>query len=164
MFIVLKAQHTVSCTCSSEEVSFIDMHCFSKVRLFIKTDMGKIKIQYFTMKNTRKQIIKLLKQVHRNINRSGNALVCTTTELDSGSTSQHLCINVKSHCVFSPCQELIPEFYYLPEMFVNSNGYNLGIREDEVVVNDVDLPPWAKKPEDFVRINRMVSCTLVQPK
>uniref|UniRef100_A0A2I2ZFP7 Neurobeachin n=1 Tax=Gorilla gorilla gorilla TaxID=9595 RepID=A0A2I2ZFP7_GORGO len=53
-------------------------------------------------------------------------------------------------------------------MFVNSNGYNLGVREDEVVVNDVDLPPWAKKPEDFVRINRMalesefVSCQLHQ--
>ncbi|TKC52466.1 hypothetical protein EI555_012614 [Monodon monoceros] len=55
----------------------------------------------------------------------------------------------------SDVKELIPEFYYLPEMFVNSNGYNLGVREDEVVVNDVDLPPWAKKPEDFVRINRM---------
>lgn len=73
-------------------------------------------------------------------------------------------LNVKSHCVFSPCQELIPEFYYLPEMFVNSNGYNLGIREDEIVVNDVDLPPWAKKPEDFVRINRMVSWTSVSSK
>lgn len=46
-------------------------------------------------------------------------------------------------------------------MFVNSNGYNLGIREDDVVVNDVELPPWAKKPEDFVRINRMVSSTLI---
>ncbi|KAJ7395428.1 hypothetical protein BTVI_155102 [Pitangus sulphuratus] len=56
----------------------------------------------------------------------------------------------------SDVKELIPEFYYLPEMFVNSNGYNLGIREDEIVVNDVDLPPWAKKPEDFVRINRMM--------
>lgn len=53
-------------------------------------------------------------------------------------------------------QELIPEFYYLPEMFVNSNGYNFGAREDETIVNDVELPPWAKKPEDFVRINRMV--------
>ncbi|KAM9021764.1 neurobeachin isoform 2-T2 [Ara ararauna] len=68
----------------------------------------------------------------------------------------------------SDVKELIPEFYYLPEMFVNSNGYNLGIREDEVAVNDVDLPPWAKKPEDFVRINRMalesefVSCQLHQ--
>ncbi|XP_075276493.1 neurobeachin isoform X4 [Opisthocomus hoazin] len=68
----------------------------------------------------------------------------------------------------SDVKELIPEFYYLPEMFVNSNGYNLGIREDEVIVNDVDLPPWAKKPEDFVRINRMalesefVSCQLHQ--
>lgn len=59
-------------------------------------------------------------------------------------------------CCAFPYQELIPEFYYLPEMFVNSNGYNLGVREDEVVVNDVELPPWAKKPEDFVRINRMV--------
>lgn len=49
-------------------------------------------------------------------------------------------------------------------MFVNSNGYNLGVREDEIVVNDVDLPPWAKKPEDFVRINRMVSCTLILSK
>ncbi|XP_072576100.1 neurobeachin isoform X6 [Vulpes vulpes] len=68
----------------------------------------------------------------------------------------------------SDVKELIPEFYYLPEMFVNSNGYNLGVREDEVLVNDVGLPPWAKKPEDFVRINRMalesefVSCQLHQ--
>ncbi|XP_063161770.1 neurobeachin isoform X3 [Candoia aspera] len=68
----------------------------------------------------------------------------------------------------SDVKELIPEFYYLPEMFVNSNGYNLGAREDEATVNDVELPPWAKKPEDFVRINRMalesefVSCQLHQ--
>ncbi|XP_069496706.1 neurobeachin isoform X2 [Ambystoma mexicanum] len=68
----------------------------------------------------------------------------------------------------SDVKELIPEFYYLPEMFVNSNGYNFGVREDEVVVNDVELPLWAKKPEDFVRINRMalesefVSCQLHQ--
>lgn len=53
-------------------------------------------------------------------------------------------------------QELIPEFYYLPEMFVNSNGFDLGVREDRTPVSDVELPVWAKKPEDFVRINRMV--------
>uniref|UniRef100_A0A3P8W186 Neurobeachin n=1 Tax=Cynoglossus semilaevis TaxID=244447 RepID=A0A3P8W186_CYNSE len=65
-------------------------------------------------------------------------------------------------------KELIPEFYYLPEMFVNSNEYELGVREDGVPVCDVELPAWAKKPEDFVRINRMalesefVSCQLHQ--
>uniref|UniRef100_A0A3Q2NNT0 Neurobeachin n=1 Tax=Fundulus heteroclitus TaxID=8078 RepID=A0A3Q2NNT0_FUNHE len=65
-------------------------------------------------------------------------------------------------------KELIPEFYYLPEMFVNSNEYELGVRDDGVPVSDVELPVWAKKPEDFVRINRMalesefVSCQLHQ--
>ncbi|XP_035239574.1 neurobeachin [Anguilla anguilla] len=68
----------------------------------------------------------------------------------------------------SDVKELIPEFYYLPEMFVNSNGYDLGARDDGAAVCDVELPPWAKKPEDFVRINRMalesefVSCQLHQ--
>ncbi|KAM8905556.1 neurobeachin isoform 2-T2 [Spinachia spinachia] len=65
-------------------------------------------------------------------------------------------------------KELIPEFYYLPEMFVNSNDYHLGMREGGTMVCDVDLPAWAKKPEDLVRINRMalesefVSCQLHQ--
>uniref|UniRef100_A0A8C5GR28 Neurobeachin n=1 Tax=Gouania willdenowi TaxID=441366 RepID=A0A8C5GR28_GOUWI len=78
-------------------------------------------------------------------------------------------------CSWRNCQrdtadvkELIPEFYYLPEMFVNSNEYELGVREDGFHVCDVELPVWAKKPEDFVRINRMalesefVSCQLHQ--
>ncbi|KAJ3614320.1 hypothetical protein NHX12_017894 [Muraenolepis orangiensis] len=51
--------------------------------------------------------------------------------------------------------ELIPEFYYLAEMFVNSNDYNLGVMEDGTAVSHVELPPWAKTPEDFVRINRL---------
>ncbi|KAL7400159.1 hypothetical protein ABVT39_007364 [Epinephelus coioides] len=68
----------------------------------------------------------------------------------------------------SDVKELIPEFYYLPEMFVNSNDYHLGMREDRTMVCDIDLPAWAKKPEDLVRINRMalesefVSCQLHQ--
>lgn len=41
-------------------------------------------------------------------------------------------------------------------MFVNSNGYGLGDRDDGAPVCDVELPAWAKTPEDFVRINRMV--------
>ncbi|XP_044203171.1 lipopolysaccharide-responsive and beige-like anchor protein isoform X3 [Thunnus albacares] len=68
----------------------------------------------------------------------------------------------------SDVKELIPEFYYLPEMFVNANTYNLGVMEDGTVVSDVELPPWAKTPEEFVRINRLalesefVSCQLHQ--
>uniref|UniRef100_A0A4W6DZY4 Neurobeachin n=1 Tax=Lates calcarifer TaxID=8187 RepID=A0A4W6DZY4_LATCA len=62
----------------------------------------------------------------------------------------------------SDVKELIPEFYYLPEMFVNSNGYHLGMREDRTMVCDVDLPAWAKKPEDLVRINRMATEAQIQ--
>lgn len=53
-------------------------------------------------------------------------------------------------------QELIPEFYFLPEMFINQNRYKFGKQEDGGEVADVEMPPWAKNPDDFVRINRMV--------
>ncbi|XP_034146946.1 lipopolysaccharide-responsive and beige-like anchor protein isoform X8 [Esox lucius] len=68
----------------------------------------------------------------------------------------------------SDVKELIPEFYYLPEMFLNANNYSLGVMDDGSVVSDVELPPWAKTPEEFVRINRLalesefVSCQLHQ--
>ena len=54
-------------------------------------------------------------------------------------------------------QELIPEFYYLPEMFVNANKYKMGESEDSGNIDSVVLPPWAASPEEFIRINRMVS-------
>ncbi|XP_071786935.1 neurobeachin-like isoform X3 [Asterias amurensis] len=69
----------------------------------------------------------------------------------------------------SDVKELIPEFFYLPEMFVNGNDYTLGsLPDDGPVVGDVILPKWAKTAEDFVRINRLalesefVSCQLHQ--
>ncbi|CAG0920825.1 unnamed protein product, partial [Notodromas monacha] len=69
----------------------------------------------------------------------------------------------------SDVKELIPEFFYLPEMFVNANDYNLGCSEEDARdIGNVDLPPWAKTPEEFVRLNRMaleseiVSCQLHQ--
>ena len=68
----------------------------------------------------------------------------------------------------SDVKELIPEFYYLPEMFVNSGGYRLGRLDDGTKVNDVELPAWAASPDEFVRINRQalesefVSCQLHQ--
>lgn len=42
-------------------------------------------------------------------------------------------------------------------MLVNENGYQLGQQEDGTSVGNVELPPWASSPEQFVRINRMVS-------
>ncbi|XP_047003519.1 neurobeachin [Schistocerca americana] len=68
----------------------------------------------------------------------------------------------------SDVKELIPEFFFLPEMLVNANRYRLGQQEDGTAVGDVELPPWASSPEEFVRINRMalesefVSCQLHQ--
>merc|ERR1719266_2679123 len=68
----------------------------------------------------------------------------------------------------SDVKELIPEFYYLPEMFVNSSNYRLGALDDGTKVGDVELPPWANSPEEFVRTNRQalesefVSCQLHQ--
>ncbi|XP_058126890.1 neurobeachin [Anopheles coustani] len=68
----------------------------------------------------------------------------------------------------SDVKELIPEWYFLPEMFYNASDYRLGQRDDGRTVGDVELPPWAKTPEEFVRINRMalesefVSCQLHQ--
>ena len=48
------------------------------------------------------------------------------------------------------CKELIPEFFYLPEFLVNSNGFDFGNRHDGKPVGDVILPNWAKSPEDFI--------------
>ena len=41
-------------------------------------------------------------------------------------------------------------------MLVNSNKYDLGRQDDGSSVSDVQLPPWAKSPEDFIHINRQV--------
>uniref|UniRef100_A0A5S6QKC9 Putative neurobeachin homolog n=1 Tax=Trichuris muris TaxID=70415 RepID=A0A5S6QKC9_TRIMR len=65
-------------------------------------------------------------------------------------------------------KELIPEFFYLPEILLNVNGYNLGKRDDGTVVGDVKLPPWAKSAEHFISVHRqalesdLVSCQLHQ--
>ncbi len=47
-------------------------------------------------------------------------------------------------------RELIPEFYLIPEIFLNINNLNLdqgktGADNKKSVINDVELPPWAKK-------------------
>ena len=52
-------------------------------------------------------------------------------------------------------RELIPEFYCLPEFLTNSNNFDFGATQKGDVVNDVQLPPWAKgDPKEFVRLHR----------
>ncbi len=49
---------------------------------------------------------------------------------------------------------ILPEFYYMPEFLRNSNRYDLGVMQNEERLNDVVLPPWATTPEEFIRLNR----------
>ena len=48
-------------------------------------------------------------------------------------------------------RELIPEFFYLPEMFDNSNNLKLGVCSgDNLTVHDVKLPEWSKNKFEFI--------------
>jgi hypothetical protein len=65
-------------------------------------------------------------------------------------------------------KELIPELFFMPEMLRNSNGYQMGRRDDGSTVDDAVLPRWAKSPEHFIVLHRqalesdLVSCQLHQ--
>ncbi|CAG9318802.1 unnamed protein product [Blepharisma stoltei] len=52
-------------------------------------------------------------------------------------------------------KEMVPELFYLPEIFLNLNKENFGVRQDHIKVDDVELPKWAKSPSDFVRKHRL---------
>lgn len=53
-------------------------------------------------------------------------------------------------------REVIPEFFYLPEFLLNSNGFDFGQRQgDAKTIDKVELPPWAKgDPKIFIAKNR----------
>lgn len=51
-------------------------------------------------------------------------------------------------------RELIPEFFYMPEFLQNMNEVYFGRITRNQPVGDVELPPWAKSPEEFIRLNR----------
>ena len=40
-------------------------------------------------------------------------------------------------------RELIPEIYSIPELYLNINNFNLGIRRNKTKVIDVECPPWS---------------------
>ena len=52
-------------------------------------------------------------------------------------------------------RELIPEFYYLPEMFVNVNELNLGSTQEGASVDNAICPVWSRgDPYRFVCMMR----------
>ncbi|MCJ1399799.1 hypothetical protein MMC11_003002 [Xylographa trunciseda] len=53
-------------------------------------------------------------------------------------------------------RELIPEFFYLPDFLLNSNGYDFGSRQGTGgSIDTVVLPPWAKgDPKIFIAKHR----------
>ena len=56
----------------------------------------------------------------------------------------------------SDVKELIPEFFTLPEMFLNTNNYPLGKTQRGQQIDNVVLPPWAKgSAHEFVRLHRL---------
>jgi len=62
-----------------------------------------------------------------------------------------------ANCLTNPSdvKELIPELYYLPELFRDLNGINFGYKTDATLLRDVQLPPWAEgSPEKFVALHR----------
>jgi hypothetical protein len=55
----------------------------------------------------------------------------------------------------SDVKELIPEMFYCPEIFMNSNHLPLGELQDGNIVDSVILPNWCNNnPYEFIRIHR----------
>ena len=61
-------------------------------------------------------------------------------------------INVTTH--HSDFKELIPEFYLSEDgdFLKNTRNIDFGVRHCGTPVGDVELPPWANSPEEFVQI------------
>lgn len=57
----------------------------------------------------------------------------------------------------SDFRELIPELFYQAEMFVNREGFDLGLRQNKIAIDNVKLPPWAREdPRLFIKVHRQV--------
>ncbi|CAD8092169.1 unnamed protein product [Paramecium primaurelia] len=54
-------------------------------------------------------------------------------------------------------RELTPEFFYLPESFLNINGYNLGKLQSNQIVNNVQLPFYSNKNPFYYVTQNMIA-------
>lgn len=46
-------------------------------------------------------------------------------------------------------REMIPEFFYLPDMFINCEKHDFGIQQTNERVHNVDMPSWANRDPYF---------------
>ena len=53
-------------------------------------------------------------------------------------------------------KEIIPEFFYLPEMFTNINDLNMGVLDDGTLVNDVSTPCNNNNYEFVITMRRLL--------
>lgn len=57
----------------------------------------------------------------------------------------------------SDIRELIPEFFYLPEILLNLEKHDFGIQQTGIRVNNILLPDWCEKnPYNFITIHRSI--------
>ena len=71
-------------------------------------------------------------------------------------TPDRLFFNIKKfYAVQEKYQELIPEVFNLPELYININNYIYGKTSENILINNVDLPPWAlSSPRLFSKMNK----------
>ena len=80
-------------------------------------------------------MIRIFPFTHISIELQGNKIDDSNRLFFSIKNTFYTCTSHKTDV-----RELIPEFFYLPEMLLNINDINLGIREDGSPVNDVSTP------------------------
>ena len=75
---------------------------------------------------------------------------------ESFDTTDRLFFNIEAfYNVNEKYQELIPEFFNIPEIYINSNNLNFGLTSDKQSIDNVILPPWASySPRLFCKIIR----------
>jgi len=71
-------------------------------------------------------------------------------------TTDRLFFNIEAfYKVSEKYQELIPDFFNIPEIFINSNNFYFGLTSDKKNIDNVTLPPWAShSPRLFCKIMR----------
>ena len=106
---------------------------------------------------------------HSGSHYSNSAFVCyylvrvkpfsiSAQEIQGGrfDSADRLFCNIKSFYKLQiKYQELIPDFFNLPEIYININNFNFGKTIEGINVTDVILPPWASgSPRLFSKMNK----------